>query len=86
MEHAPKIVFQMGNIAIKHPIFLTPTVQTNLCTIVARNTGTYLSNLNKLCSLQNKCICCICFADIRESSQVFYKLLDIPKFDTSFDL
>jgi hypothetical protein len=42
MEHAPKIVFQMGNIAIKHPIFLTPTVQTNLCTIVARNTGTYL--------------------------------------------
>lgn len=42
MEHAPKIIFQMGNIAIKHPIFLTPTVQTNLCTIVAGNTSTYL--------------------------------------------
>ena len=43
--------------------------------------NTYPSNLNKLCSLQNKCIRCMFFADSRESSQVFYKLLDILKFD-----
>ena len=43
--------------------------------------NTYQSNLNKLCSLQNKCIRCMFFADSRESSQVFYKLLDILKFD-----
>ena len=29
----------------------------------------------------NKCIRCMFFADSRESSQVFYKLLDILKFD-----
>ena len=43
--------------------------------------NTYPSNLNKLCSLQNKCIRCMFFADSRESSKVFYKLLDIFKFD-----
>ena len=43
--------------------------------------NTYPSNLNKLCTLQNKCIRCMFFADSRESSQVFYKLLDILKFD-----
>ena len=43
--------------------------------------NTYQSNLNKLCSLQNKCIHCMFFADSRKSSQVFYKLLDILKFD-----
>ena len=41
----------------------------------------YPSNLTKLCSLQNKCILCMFFANSRESSQVFYKLLDILKFD-----
>ena len=41
----------------------------------------YPSNLNKLCSLQNICIRCMFFARTRESSQVFYKLLDIFKFD-----
>ena len=41
----------------------------------------YLSNLIKLCSLQNICIHCMFFASTRESSQVFYKLLDIFKFD-----
>ena len=39
--------------------------------------NTYQSNLNKLCSLQNKCIHCMFFADSRESSKVFYKRLDI---------
>ena len=43
--------------------------------------NTYPSNLNKLCTLQNKCIRCMFCADSRESSQVFYKLLDILKFD-----
>ena len=43
--------------------------------------NTYPSNLNKLCSLQNKCIRCMFFADSRESSQVFYKLLNILKFE-----
>ena len=43
--------------------------------------NTYPSNLNKLWSLQNKCIRCMFFANSRESSQVFYKLLDILKFD-----
>ena len=42
---------------------------------------TYSSNLNKLCSLQNKYINCMFFADSWESSQVFCKLLDILKFD-----
>lgn len=41
----------------------------------------YPSNLNKLCSLQNKCIPCMFFVNSRESSQVFYELLDILKFD-----
>ena len=41
----------------------------------------YPSNLIKLCSLQNICIHCMFFASSRESSQVFYKLLDIFKFD-----
>ena len=39
------------------------------------------SNLNKLCPLQNKCIRCVFFANSGESSQVFYNLLDILKFD-----
>ena len=43
--------------------------------------NTYPSNLKKLCSLQNKCIRCMFFADRGESSKVFYKLLDILKFD-----
>ena len=43
--------------------------------------NTYQSNLNKLCSLQNKCIRCMFFAGSRESSQVLYKLLDILEFD-----
>ena len=43
--------------------------------------NTYPSNFNKLCTLQNKCIRYMFFADSRESSQVFYKLLDILKFD-----
>ena len=43
--------------------------------------NTYQSNLNKLCSLQNKCIRCMFFADSRKSSQVLYKLLDILEFD-----
>ena len=43
--------------------------------------NTYPSYLNKLCSLQNNCIRCMFFADSGESSQVFYKLLDILKFD-----
>ena len=47
---------------------------------------TYPSNLNKLCSLQNKCIRCTFFAYSRESSQVFYKLLDILKFDNTAKL
>ena len=51
----------------------------NYAVVVWRNT--YPSNLNKLCTLQNKCIHCMFFADSRESSQVFYKLLDILKFD-----
>ena len=44
---------------------------------------TYPSNLNKLCSFQNKWIRCTFFGDSRESSQVFYKLLDILKFDNT---
>ena len=43
--------------------------------------NTYPSNLNKLCTPQNKCIRCMFFTDSRESSQVFYKLLGILKFD-----
>ena len=43
--------------------------------------NTYPSNLKKLCTLQNKCIRCMFFADNRESSTVFYKLLDILKFE-----
>ena len=43
--------------------------------------NTYPSYLNKLCSLQNKCIRCMFLADCGESSQVFNKLLDILKFD-----
>ena len=42
--------------------------------------NTYPSNLNKLCTLQN-CIRCMFFTDSRESSQVFYKLLDNLTFD-----
>ena len=43
--------------------------------------NTYPLNLSKLCSLQNKCIRFKFFADSRESSQVFYKLLYILRFD-----
>ena len=49
-------------------------------TVVVRGL-TCQSNLNKLRSLQNKCIHCVFFANNGESSQVFYKLLDILKFD-----
>ena len=43
--------------------------------------NTYPSSLNKLCSLPNKCICCMFFTDSIELSKVFYKLVDILKFD-----
>ena len=43
--------------------------------------NTYPSNLNKLCSLPNKCIRCMFFTDSIESSKVFHKLVDILKFD-----
>ena len=48
--------------------------------------NTYLSNLNKLCSLRNKCIRCMFFADSIESSKVFHKLVDILKFDNTVKL
>ena len=61
------------NLKGENPAYLSYAV------VVWRNTNP--SNLNKLCFLQNKCIRCMFFADSRESSQVFYKLLDILKFD-----
>ena len=44
--------------------------------------GKYIPiKLKKVTTLQNKCIRCMFFADRRESSTVFYKLLDILKFE-----
>ena len=60
-------------------LYFTLIYPLNYVVVVWGNT--YPSNLNKLCSLQNKCICCMSFADSGESSQVFYKRLDILNFD-----
>lgn len=53
----------------------------NYTVVVWGKAYTHASNLNKLCSLQNKCIRCMFVANSWESSQVFYELLDILKFD-----
>ena len=67
------------NLAVlKATLYYTDIPLFKLCSLMWGNT--YPSNLNKVCSLQNKCIRCMFFADSRESSQVFYKLLDILKF------
>ena len=44
------------------------------------------ASLNKLISKQNRCIRNIFFADSRESSDPYYKLLDILKLDNNFEL
>ena len=64
---------------LKATLLYTDIPLFKLCSLMWGNT--YPSNLNKSCSLQNKCVRCMFFADSRESSQVFYKLLDILKFD-----
>ena len=44
------------------------------------------TSLNKLISKQNRCIRNIFFADSRERSDPYYKLLDILKLDEIFEL
>ena len=59
------------NLAVlKATLYYTDIPLFKLCSLMWGNT--YPSNLNKVCSLQNKCIRCMFFADSRESSQVFY--------------
>ena len=48
--------------------------------------NTYPSNLNKLCSLTNKFAACFSLIVYIESSKVFYKLVDILKFDNIVEL
>ena len=44
------------------------------------------ASLNKLISKQNRCICNIFFAHSRESSDPYYKLLNILKLGNIFEL